>query len=86
MEWVKTMIPEAAREAWRGRVASEGGAVAVGGAGGEETEVEGYGIGSDDQGVGVVGYDHGVREAEKRNESENASELDFPVQIVVMLG
>ena len=44
---------------------------------GARTTVEAYGVvdpKSDE--VGVPGYDHGVREAEKRNSSENASKSD----------
>lgn len=80
VEWAKSAVPESVREAWRTRVvaskqqqqqqqqqqqegegeAGQGGTVAV-------AEV----------GVGFVpGYDHGVKEAEKRNnETENASEF-----------
>ncbi len=55
----------------------EGGgrAAAVVPAVGEETAVEGYAVVKGDGEVGVAGYDHGVKEAEKRNESENASEF-----------
>lgn len=78
IEWVKSVIPESVREAWHKRMPGqeekgERGAVAVGGVAGEETKVEGYAVVKGDFEVGVVGYDHGVKEAEKRNESENAS-------------
>ncbi|KAL9138558.1 MAG: hypothetical protein Q9175_000240 [Cornicularia normoerica] len=78
IEWVKSGIPESVREAWHERmpgqeVHEERGAVAVGGVVGEETKVEGYSVVKGDAEVGVAGYDHGVKEAEKRNESENAS-------------
>ena len=78
IEWVTKAIPESAREAWRTRMGAGGerGAVAVGGVAGEETTVEGYAVVEGDGGrVGVAGYDHGVKEAEERNESENASEF-----------
>ena len=71
VEWVKSGVPESVREGWRKRVEGEGerGAVTVGGQG----RVEGYAVVEGDGAVGAVGYDHGVKEAEKRNESENAS-------------
>lgn len=83
IEWVKSGIPESVREAWHERmpgqeVHEERGAVAVGGVVGEETKVEGYSVVKGDAEVGVAGYDHGVKEAEKRNESENASEFAIP--------
>lgn len=79
IEWVKSAVPESVREAWRKRVPmvagrqdeeQDGDSAAVAVAGGK---VEGYAE------VGVVpGYDHGVKEAEKRNnETENASESFF---------
>ena len=68
VERVKGAVPESVREAWRTRTPGE----AVGGGAGGETGVEGYAVVEGD-GVGVAGYDHGVKEAEKRNESENAS-------------
>lgn len=72
VERVKALIPESVREAWRTRgPEGERGAVAVGG----ETEVQGYAVVTGGGEVGVPGYDHGVKEAEKRNESENASEF-----------
>lgn len=63
VERVKGAVPESVREAWRTRTPAEG------------TGVEGYAAvtGDGGVGVGVAGYDHGVKEAEKRNESENAS-------------
>lgn len=82
VEWVKSVVPESVREAWRqarmpGQQEGEGGraAVAVGGVAVEETKLEGYAVVKGDGEVGVAGYDHGVKEAEKRNESENASEF-----------
>lgn len=36
-------------------------------------KAEEYGVVSEQSEVGVPGYDHGVKEAEKRNQSENAS-------------
>lgn len=67
VERVKGAVPESVREAWRARAPGEAAA-------GEETGVEGYAVvEGDGGGVGVAGYDHGVKEAEKRNESENAS-------------
>ena len=78
MEWVKSVIPESVREAWRERMSGqemvegegERDAVAVAG---EESKVEGYAVVKGDGEVGVAGYDHGVKEAEQRNKSENAS-------------
>lgn len=82
VEWVKSVIPEPVREAWRARMVSEQQEVEGGGraatvvpAVGGETAVEGYAVVKGDGEVGVAGYDHGVKEAEKRNESENASEF-----------
>lgn len=41
---------------------------------GESRKVEGYGVvQSQSDEIGVAGYDHGVKEAEQRNQSENAS-------------
>lgn len=86
VEWVKGVVPESVREAWRqGRMTGReggggGGKGAVAVAGEDEGMVEGYAVvvkgdGDGDGGeVGAVGYDHGVKEAEERNESENASE------------
>lgn len=79
IEWVKSAIPESVREVWHKRMAGQEGegqrgVVAVGGVAGEETKAEGYAVVKGDGEVGVVGYDHGVKEAEKRNKSENASE------------
>ncbi|CAD6570818.1 MAG: hypothetical protein ASARMPREDX12_003946 [Alectoria sarmentosa] len=78
IEWVKSVVPEPVREAWRKRmpgqeVKEDNAALAVGGMAGEETKVEGYAVVKGDSEVGVAGYDHGVKQAEKRNESENAS-------------
>ena len=82
VDWVKSAVPDSVREAWQkkrvpGQDEAEGerGAVAVGGVAGEETKVEGYEAVKGEGEVGVAGYDHGVKEAEKRNESENASEF-----------
>ena len=47
----------------------------MGGLAGEKNRVEAYGVVTGEQAVGVVpGYDHGVKEAEQLNKSENASE------------
>lgn len=86
IEWVKSAVPESVREAWHKRMPgqeAEGkrGAVAVAGVAGEETKVEGYAVVRGDGEVGVAGYDHGVKEAEKRNESENASEFAVPSRL-----
>ncbi len=79
MEWIKGVIPEgvAARyRQMRGRI--RGVAEENGVAGAETRVVETYGVVEGGSEVGVVsGYDHGVKEAEKMNESENASELFF---------
>lgn len=84
MEHVKSVIPEGVaatfgemRERIRGAAQERGerGAVTVGGVAGEETKVEAYGDVKGDSGVAIVpGYDHGVKEAEKMNKSDNASE------------
>ncbi|KAL9070818.1 MAG: hypothetical protein Q9161_004609 [Pseudevernia consocians] len=68
VEWVKSAIPVSAREAWRTRVAGQ--AMEEEGEGKGE---EGYAVVEGGDGAGGAGYDHGVKEAEKRNESENAS-------------
>ncbi|MCJ1451216.1 hypothetical protein MMC28_001552 [Mycoblastus sanguinarius] len=84
LEWVRAMIPDGVRETWRemaarvgiggkGEVEGERDAVTVGGVAGEETRLEGYGAVTGEREFGVVGYDHGVKEAEKMNKSENAS-------------
>lgn len=65
------------RERMRGaaRDDDERGVMSVGGLAGEEAKVEAYGVVRGESEVGVMpGYDHGVKEAEKMNESENASE------------
>jgi len=80
VEWLKSVLPEAVLEKWREMRGwaqrrhdnNERGAVTVGGVAGEEMKVEAYGEVKDGVGA-VVGYDHGVKEAEKLNESENAS-------------
>lgn len=78
VEWIKGVIPEgvAARyRQMRGRIrgVSEENAVA-----GVESTVETYGVVEGESEVGVVsGYDHGVKEAEKMNESENASKYSL---------
>ena len=91
VEWVKGVVPEGVREGWRewmGQMpveiegdGGEGGKIVLGGEEGKK-KVEGYAVvtGGDDGevpgvGVGVAGYDHGVKEAEQRNKSENASEF-----------
>lgn len=85
LEWIKSVVPEEVaaryrdmRERMRGAGRDdddERGAVSVGGLAGEETKVEAYGVVKGESEVGVMtGYDHGVKEAEKMNESENASE------------
>lgn len=73
VEWAKSAVPEA----WRERVSM---VVA-----GRQDEEDGQGQGEDGErgavavaevGGVITGYDHGVREAEKRNnETENASEF-----------
>ena len=82
--WIKSVLPESVVEKWkelrRGMTRStenegERGAVSVGGLAGEETKVEGYGVPTSGSEVGVIsGYDHGVKEAEEMNRSENASQ------------
>lgn len=86
VEWVKGVIPEGLREWWRDVVGGVGrmmkkkreedggqrGKVEVGkGAG---VVVEGYAVVERGGEEGEV-YDHGVREAEERNEREDASEF-----------
>jgi len=81
VEWIKSAIPESVvgkfRE-WRERLRrkedeAEMGMVTIGGVAGEERRVEAYGEVKD--GVAeVVGFDHGVKEAEEANGSDNASE------------
>jgi hypothetical protein len=77
------MVPEGVGEKWRemrwkvkessgGGAEGERGKIEVGGLAGEEKRVEAYGVVEGD--LGVVGYDHGVKEAERDNQSENASE------------
>lgn len=83
VEWVKSVIPESVVEQWREmrrrvkRTAEdegERGAATVGGVAGEETKVEAYGAPMGGAEVAVIpGYDHGVKEAEEMNKSENAS-------------
>ena len=83
VEWIKSMVPESIAETWRemrmkiktsAEDERERGAVSVGGVtGGGDIGVESYGVPIEGA-VGVVaGYDHGVKEAEKMNNSENAS-------------
>jgi len=86
VQWVKSVVPEGVaagfgqmRERMRGAAEEDGerGAVSVGGVvAGEEIKVDAYGVvkGNSEVGAAVLGYDHGVEEAEKMNESENASE------------
>ena len=83
LEWVKGVIPDGVRDKWRemrrkvGQSYGEDGvreATTAGGVAGEEKRVEVYGVVEGNEEVGIVGYDHGVREAERDNESENASE------------
>ena len=83
LEWVKGVIPDGVRDKWREmrrKVSQsygedgERGATTARGVAGEEKRVEEYGVVEGNEEVGVVGYDHGVREAERDNESENASE------------
>ena len=85
IEWVKSVIPETMVKKWREMREKmkktttedngERGAVSVGGVAGEETKVESYGVPMAGKEVGLVaGYDHGVKEAEKMNRSENASQ------------
>ena len=84
VQWVRGMIPEGVREWWGGLVGrvwekggggedGERGKVELGG--GREVKVEGYGVVVGEEGGEV--YDHGVREAEERNEREDASEFLF---------
>lgn len=85
VEWTKSAVPEGVtaryrqlRERIRGAADENRGAVSVGGVVGEETKVEAYGVVTGGSEIGVVpGYDHGVKDAEKMNESENASESLF---------
>ena len=82
VEWIKSVIPESVAERWRearARIKStaedeqERGALDVGEATGEDTKVESYGVPVEGTVSVVAGYDHGVKEAEKMNNSENAS-------------
>lgn len=74
VEWAKSAVPESVREVWRKRVVASKQ---------QQQQQQQQGEGEAGQGgtvaVGVVpGYDHGVKEAEKRNnETENASEFFF---------
>ena len=75
VQWVRGVIPEGVREWWggvweKGR-GGEDGKVELG----EGVKVEGYGVVVGEEGGEV--YDHGVREAEERNEREDASEFLF---------
>ena len=90
------MIPDGVRETWRemaarvgiggkGEVEGERDAVTVGGVAGEETRLEGYGAVTGEREFGVVGYDHGVKEAEKMNKSENASEYTSSIPKISIL-
>lgn len=46
-------------------------------------KLEEYGVvGSKDGEIGVPGYDHGVAEAEKRNQSEDASKIRLSIHSV----
>ena len=73
LEWVKGVIPDGVRDKWR-EMRRRVGATTARGVAGEEKRAEVYGVVEGNEEVGVVGYDHGVREAERDNESENASE------------
>ena len=85
LEWIKSALPASVVEKVRElrqkmrRTAEdnkERGAMVVGGLAGQEAQVETYGNVMKGPEVGVVpGYDHGVKEATKMNESENASKL-----------
>ncbi|KAL6715062.1 DUF1279 superfamily [Lecanora helva] len=79
VEWLKSVVPEAVVERWRelrrnmgktsGGKDAERGAVQVG----EDTKVESYGIPEEGTVAVIEGFDHGVKEAEKMNKSDNAS-------------
>ncbi|KAL2042264.1 hypothetical protein N7G274_004752 [Stereocaulon virgatum] len=82
LERLRSMVPEGVREKWRemrrkvkessgGRAEGGRGKVEAGGLAGEEKRVEAYGVVEGD--LGAVGYDHGIKEAERDNQSENAS-------------
>lgn len=83
VQWVRGVVPEGVREWWGGvwgRVRGVGkeeegerGKVELGVGGGGEVRVEGYAVVVGEEGGEV--YDHGVREAEARNEREDASEF-----------
>ena len=87
VEWVKSVVPETVKARWREMrerpktpVVDDGerGSTTVGGVAGEGMKVEGYGVVKGEKEIAVVpGYDHGVQEAEKLNQSENASEWSF---------
>ena len=82
-EWVKGVIPESLVQKWRemrNRMREtaehdrERGSMTVGGLAGEETKVEAYAAPMEGAEVAAIpGYDHGVKEAEEMNKSENAS-------------
>lgn len=83
LEWVKGVIPDGVRDKWREMRRKVGqsygedggrGAATAGDVAGEEKKAEVYGVVGGNEELGLVGYDHGVREAERDNESENASE------------
>ena len=84
VKWVKSVVPESAMERWKEmrqemkKGTEEGGETGVGHVGGlvgKETKVEGYGVPASGTDVAVVsGYDHGVKEAEELNRSDNASQ------------
>ena len=63
--------------ALEGRSGSGDGETQAVGVPGTGRKVEEYGVveGGSGSEVGVPGYDHGVKEAEKRNKSENASKF-----------
>ena len=83
VEWVGRVVPEGVREWWGGMVGrvgrmmgkGEGGKVDVRKGGERGVVVEGYAVVEGEEGGEV--YDHGVREAEERNEREDASEFYF---------
>ena len=86
VQWVKGVVPEGVRE-WWGEAMERMGRMTpgVGGKGEGETGkvevgsgvvvVEGYAVVEGEEGEV---YDHGVREAEERNEREDASEFLVP--------
>lgn len=73
MEWIKGMVPEGWVEGLRRWRKGAEGVLVEGGLLGDgiKGDGEGYAVVADE----VAGYDHGVREAEKSNRGENASEF-----------